>query len=180
MILGLDISTSITGFCILDVNGEIIRAEAWDMRNKNKHENIFKKAAYIKEGLYEIRAQYPIEKIFIEKPFMFFGSGGSSAKTMAILQKFNGIISWLCYDIFEKIPIYLTAQQARKLNEITITRGKDTKKQVVQWLLNKEPSFKIELTPKRNPKPKYFDIADAVVIAKAGQLSLKKVQQSKK
>ena len=36
MILGLDISTSITGFCILDGEGEIIRANVWDTRNKNK------------------------------------------------------------------------------------------------------------------------------------------------
>ena len=36
MILGLDISTSITGFCVIDADGEIIRGDAWDMRNKNK------------------------------------------------------------------------------------------------------------------------------------------------
>ena len=174
MILGIDVSTSITGYCILDADGEIIRADAWDTRNKRKFENEFKKAELIKERLCEIKAQYPIEKVFIEKPFMFFGSGGSSAKTMAILQKFNGIVSWLCYDIFEKTPTYFTAQHARKLNEITITRGKDTKKQIIKWLLDKEPTFKVELTHKENPKPKYFDIADAIVIAKAGQKSLKK------
>jgi len=109
---------------------------------------------------------------------VFFGSGGSSAKTMAILQKFNGIVSWLCYDIFEKTPVYFTAQYARKLNEITIIRGKDTKKQIIKWLLDKEPTFKVELTHKENPKPKYFDIADAIVIAKAGQKSLKKTRYS--
>jgi Holliday junction resolvasome RuvABC endonuclease subunit len=179
MILGMDISTSITGYCILDADAEIIRADAWDTRNKNKFENVFKKASLIQEGLCSIKAQYPIEKIFIEKPFMFFGSGGSSAKTMATLQRFNGIISWLCYDIFDKTPQYFTAQQARKLNEIPVTRGKDTKKQVVKWLLDKEPSFEIQLTPKGNPKPKYFDIADAIVIAKAGQISLDSMRQPK-
>ena len=45
---------------------------------------------FVKEGLQEIKAQYPIQKVYIEKPFMFFGSGGSTAKTMAALQKFNG------------------------------------------------------------------------------------------
>jgi Holliday junction resolvasome RuvABC endonuclease subunit len=176
MILGIDVSTSITGYCVLDADGEIIRTGAWDTRNKNKYKDVFEKARYINEGLCEIKAQYPIEKIFIEKPFMFFGSGGSSAKTMASLQKFNGIVSWMSYDIFAKKPEYLTAQQARKLNKISIIRGKDTKKQVIQWLLDNEPSFSVELTHKGNPKPKYYDIADAIVVAKAGLIGLKKSQ----
>ena len=44
MIIGLDISTSITGYCILDGEGEIIRADVWDTRNKNKFESFFEKA----------------------------------------------------------------------------------------------------------------------------------------
>ena len=168
MILGLDISTSITGFCILDGNGEVIRTGVWDMRNKNKYKTVFDKAAYIKDGLKELKVQYPIDKVIVEKPFMFFGSGGSSAKTMAVLQKFNGIISWICYETFEKKPNYLTAQQARKLNEIKIPRGSHAKKEILKWVLDNTPGFSVEYTHKGNPKPKYFDIADAIVIAKAG------------
>ena len=99
---------------------------------------------------------------------MFFGGGGSSAKTMASLQRFNGIISWICYDIFGKPPTYFTAQQARKLNEIKIPKGSNTKKEILKWVLDKYPDFSVEYTKHGNPKPKYFDIADAVVIAKAG------------
>ena len=43
MILGLDVSTSITGFCVLDSSGEIIRCDAWDMRNKKYFPTIFTK-----------------------------------------------------------------------------------------------------------------------------------------
>lgn len=172
MILGLDISTSITGFCVLDASGEVIRANAWDTRNKNKYATVFDKARFIKENLCEIKAQYPIEKVFIEKPFSFFGSGGSTAKTMATLQRFNGIISWICYSTFDKIPEYYTAQQARKLNGIKISRGTKAKKEIVKWLLDSEPSFSVEYTSHGNPKPKYFDIADAIVIAKAGLINL--------
>jgi Holliday junction resolvasome RuvABC endonuclease subunit len=172
MILGLDISTSITGYCLLDTSGEIIRANAWDMRNKNKFNSIFEKAQYVKESLCELKAQFPIEKVYIEKPFMFFNSGGSSAKTMAALQKFNGIVSWMCYSIFGKKPQYYTAQQARKLNGIKVSRGQKVKKEIIKWLLDKEPSFNVEYTSHGNPKPKYFDIADAIVIAKAGLVEL--------
>jgi hypothetical protein len=139
MILGLDISTSITGFCILDGEGEIIRANVWDTRNKNKFGSFFEKI-----GLQEIKAQYPIQKVYIEKPFMFFGSGGSTAKTMAALQKFNGTVSWVCYEIFGQEPTYFTAQQARKLNEIKIQKGEDTKRQILKWVLDKCPDFSVE------------------------------------
>jgi Holliday junction resolvasome RuvABC endonuclease subunit len=168
MILGLDVSTSITGFCVLDSNREIIRSDAWDMRNKKYYPTIFHKAEHIKDALCDIKVQYPIQKVFIEQPFMFFGSGGSSAKTMAALQRFNGIISWICYDTFEMIPEYFTAQQARKLNNIKTHRGANTKKIILEWVLDKYPDLNVEYTHKGNPKPKYFDIADAIVIANAG------------
>ena len=72
MILGIDISTSITGYCIIDAEGEIIRCDAWDMRNKNKFKTEFEKANKIRDELYQAKVQYPIERIFIEKPFTFF------------------------------------------------------------------------------------------------------------
>ena len=117
--------------------------------------------------------EYLLEKarrknLLNKKPFSFFGSGGSTAKTMALLQRFNGIVSWICYEIFEKAPQYFTAHQARKLNEIKIPKGSNTKKEILKWVLDKYPDFNIEYTNHGNPKPKYFDIADAVVVARAG------------
>jgi len=178
MILGLDISTSITGFCVLDISGEVIRADAWDTRNKNKFNSIFDKAQYVKEKLCELKAQFPIEKVYIEKPFMFFNSGGSSAKTMATLQKFNGIISWVCFSIFDKKPEYLTAQEARKLCGVKVTRDRNAKKRIIKWLLDNESSFKVEYTTHGNPKPKYYDIADAIIVAKAGAARLNEQHNS--
>ena len=172
MILGLDISTSITGFCIVDADGEVIRSGAWDLRNKNKFMSEFEKAAFIQEELCRIKAQYPIEKVYIEKPFMFFKSGGSTAKTMAILQRFNGIISWIANEAFKKEPAYLTSARARKLLGIKISRGQKAKKEVIKWLLDNVPTFDVEYTKFGNPKPKYFDIADAMVIAKAALVEL--------
>ena len=92
----------------------------------------------------------------------------ATAKTMAALQKFNGTVSWICYETFKHQPTYFTAQQARKLNEIKVEKGKDTKKQILQWVLDNCPDFSVEYTHKGNPRPKYFDIADAIVVAKAG------------
>jgi len=177
MILGIDISTSITGYCIIDAEGEIIRCDAWDMRNKNKFKTEFEKANKIRDELCQAKVQYPIERIFIEKPFTFFKSGGSTAKTMATLQRFNGIISWIAYDVFGKEPEYITAGQARKALNIHIKRGSDTKKEIIAWLLTDTPSFKVEYTSYGNPKPKYYDMADATIVAKAGLKSLTMPQE---
>ncbi len=174
MILGLDVSTNITGHTIMDHEGKIIRCDVWDIRNKNKYKNHFDKANFIKDGLCLIKAQLPVQHIYIEQPFMFFNSGGSSARTMASLQKFNGVVSWLCYDIFNITPKYLTAGEARKLCGIKVPRGQKAKKVVMEWLLNNEPDFKVEYTHKKNPKPKYYDMADSLVIAKAANYILTK------
>jgi len=178
MILGLDVSTSITGFCIVDAGGEVIRSGAWDFRNKNKFKSEFEKAAFLKEQLYQIKVQYPIEKVYIEKPFMFFKSGGSTAKTMAVLQRFNGIVSWIANEVFSKEPLYLTSAQARKLLGIKTTRGQKAKKEVIKWLLDNVPNFSVEYTKFGNPKPKYFDIADAIVVAKAALAELNERKNS--
>ena len=48
MILGLDISTSITGYTVVDHEGKIIRCDAWDMRNKKKFNDHFRKSKIYK------------------------------------------------------------------------------------------------------------------------------------
>ena len=115
-------------------------------------------------------ADYPIEHIYIEQPFTFFNSGGSSAKTMAILQKFNGVVSWIVYEMFDIEPQYVTAMEARKLCGIKVPRGHKVKQVVLKHLLDTEPAFSIEYTSHGNPKPESYDRADAIVIAKAGCL----------
>ena len=99
---------------------------------------------------------------------MFFNSGGSSAKTMAALQRFNGVVSWMVYECFELEPQYLGATEARKLVGIKVPRGQKAKQVVMEHLLATEPDFTIERTSKGNPKPQEFDRADALVIARAG------------
>ena len=39
---------------------------------------------------------------------------------------------------------------------------------VIKFLLDNEPAFNVEYTKHGNNKPKYYDIADSIVIAKAG------------
>ena len=87
---------------------------------------------------------------------------------MAALQKFNGIVSWLVYELFEIEPKYITATSARKHVGIKVPRGQKAKEVVLNFLLENEKAFKIEYTKFGNPKPESYDRADAIIVAKAG------------
>jgi len=178
MILGLDISTSITGYSILDASGKIIKTGHWDFRNKNNFQNIFEKAHATKGNLSKIKNGYDIKHIFIEPALHMFAPGKSSAKTLSTLTKFNGIVSWFCYEIFMIEPEYIPAVSARKKCGITIKRGKTAKGQVLRFLLDFEPDFNVEYTKFGNPKPYCYDEADSLIIAKAGHECLKEKLKS--
>ena len=168
MILGLDVSTSITGYTIVD-NGNIILNGAWDTR---KYKNFFDKVVHVKDGLDKIRKEYGtrITAVYIEQSLQSFRSGFSSAKTLSTLSRFNGIVSWLVFDQYGIQPEYIAATSARKLCGIKVSRGEKAKQVVLNFLLDNEPSFVIEYTRNGNPKPESYDKADSIVIAKAGAI----------
>ena len=180
MILGIDISTSITGFAVV-AEGQLVYYDSIDLR---KYKNIFDKTIALKEkllDLYEMyqcnndegamrigNSQYPIQQIYIEQSLHMFMGGKSSAKTLSTLTRFNGIVSWLVFELFEIRPEFIGATSARKQAGIKVPRGQKAKQVVLEHLLKTEPAFKIEYTKHGNPKPESFDRADAIVIAKAG------------
>ena len=94
--------------------------------------------------------------------------GKSSAKTLSALTRFNGIASWVIYELFEIKPKFIGATSARKQAGIKVPRGQKAKAVVLQHLLDNEAAFKIEYTKHGNPKPDSYDKADAIVVAKAG------------
>ena len=165
MILGLDISTSITGITLLDDNGEVKVMSAIDTR---KYKNFFQKAEAVKKVLTDLSNSYKVEEIFIEQSLQSFRSGFSSAKTLSTLSRFNGIVSWMCYSLWNLEPQYLAATSARKLCGIKVPKGEKAKPVVLQYVLDNEPTFVVEYTKHGNPKPDSFDRADSWVIAKAG------------
>ena len=167
MILGLDLSSSITGLCILDSDGNIALKDYIDLR---KEETFFDKINLAKGRLLNILKENNIEQIWIEQSLQAFRPGLSSAKTLLTLAKFNGIISWILYEHTGIMPDYIGASSARKKCEIKIPRGEKAKKVVLNFLLDNEPSFVVEYTKFGNVKQHFFDIADAIVIAKAGFL----------
>jgi len=179
MILGIDISTSITGFAVVGDN-QLLHYSSIDLR---KHKGVFNKAEIVREYLtdffenYQLdqedssrwgESKYPIEAVYIEQPLHMFMKGKSSAKTLSSLMTFNGIVSWLIYEMFEIEPNYIAATSARKHCGIKVPRGEKSKEVVLQHLLENEKAFHIEYTKHGNPKPESYDRADAIVVARAG------------
>ena len=170
MILGLDVSTSITGATVLDSEGEVVLCDVWDLRiNKG----FFQKVEKAKTLLEDIKKNQSVEKIFIEQSLQSFRSGFSSAQTLSTLARFNGTISWLCYELFGVEPEFIGASTARKLCGIKVPRGQKAKEVVLKKVLDTVPDFDIQYTKHGNPKPGTYDRADSLVIAKAGYRTCK-------
>ena len=163
MILGLDVSTSITGATLLDKNGNVIQNFAIDTR---KYKNFFDKAEQVELALRQMK-KVPTH-IFIEQSLQSFRSGFSSAKTLSTLSRFNGVVSWICYKTFDIEPEYIAATSARKSVGIKVPKGTKAKQCVVQYVIDNVPDVLIEYTKHGNPKPQCFDKADSWVIARAG------------
>jgi len=165
MILGLDISTSITGYTILDSGGSILVCDHIDLR---KEKNFFKKIQIVRKCLEELEGEYPIEQVYVEQSLQSFRSGFSSAQTLSLLSKINGIVSWLCYNMFYGEPKYLAATSARKLCGIKVPKGQKAKAVSLQFVVDNVPGFEVEYTRHGNPKAGYADRSDSYVIARAG------------
>jgi predicted rRNA methylase YqxC with S4 and FtsJ domains len=176
MILGLDISTSITGWTVLD-GDKIIACEKLDLRNK-KYTDFFDKSVAAKELLQNISKKYNITEIFIEETLNVMTRGMSSAHTIMTLNRFNGILSWMCYEVFQIKPQYIACRQARKMVGILVPKGADAKQIVLKHWLDTEPQFTVEYSKFGNPVQGTFDRADSLVIAKAGKLLCQKTSST--
>ena len=87
MILGLDVSTSSTGWAVLDSQGNLIEMGSFAL---DKLEGLFSKADAVNRGLIDLRSRFPeIAVVSIEEPLQGFRRGLSSASTLLTLGRFN-------------------------------------------------------------------------------------------
>ena len=176
MILGLDISTSIVGVAIVNPETkELVVSEHIDL---TKIDSVFSKAELVGAELWQIGNNHAIKDLFIETALMKFIPGRSKADTIVKLAKFNGIVSWMCYDTFGLNPVYLNVNTARSLYGLSFprgTKGPKRKKMVVESVIEKEKTaFTYEMARGgKNYKKGTDDRADAVVIARAGEFLLR-------
>ena len=103
-----------------------------------------------------------------------FKGGKTTAYTMAILQRFNGMCSYIVYKTFDLEPQMVNARSARAklgIRSPPRTPGKQIKKLVIEHVAARFPKqFKYEMTTHGNPRPGTDDRADAIVVALAGPI----------
>lgn len=168
VILGLDVSTSRVGLAIMNFNGDLFDCKAIKLNSKDSLEE---RCLELEKHLQTNYNQYYIKEIFIEAPFVMFSGGKTTAMTMAKLQRFNGMVSWMVHSLYGICAIPIAANKARGLVGLKIKRGEKTKLKVIEWVQDEYPnSFLVEYTRHGNPKPGTDDMADSIVIARAGLL----------
>lgn len=188
-ILGLDISTSCTGICVLDAIGNIILLDRIEFKGcKTFWDKVDRADAMLIEML--CRCSSPIERVVVEEPLMGFRTGMSSAQTISMLMKFNGILSNITRNRTGITPEYVSASHARKLCGVKLQRtsiaGMSGKEQVFKHMSEHDLKH-VEWPVKKNGKPADWsrDATDAYVIARAAMISgpivsVKKQKKSKK
>ena len=113
MILGLDISTSKIGYCVLNEKKEIIANEFMKLKPLQLED----RAEIFYEFLSLLNKKYKIKHVFIEEPFTMFGGGRTTAGTMAKLQRFNGMCSFAVRRIFTTNPVLIPARSLNGLKK---------------------------------------------------------------
>ena len=172
MILGLDISTSVIGICVLENNS----LRKLDFINLEKSKNIFEKAEKFKEYLTHLKKEIKITHIGVEENLQAFRPGLSSAKTIVTLARFNGICSYISQEVLGKEPVFVNVNSARKNIGVKIDRksSKNTKEQILDFVTLLEPSVNwptriMKGGPRRGSVvllKECYDMADAYVIAR--------------
>jgi len=177
MILGLDVSTSATGYCIMSTTGDLIELGWIDL---SKTKELVEKGFIFRDKIISLIKQYPdIDRVYIEEAFQRFAAGMSSANTIMRLASFNGVTQYICAEHFRCTPVLISVGEARKLCGIkTISKKKsgiDVKEQVFAWvdrhLKYDWPTKVLKSGPRKGLKiqiPQTRDMSDAWVIAQAG------------
>ena len=183
LILGLDVSTSITGVCVVnseiepdDKGSHIVLLEYIDFKKCN---TLWEKADRVKTTLASYISKLgETPQIFaLEEPLLGFQKGMSSAATITTLMRFNGIVSYIGRSLFTVDPTYISASHARKLCGIKMQRtaiaGMSGKEQVFKHM--SENDLKHVVWDKKKsgqPIDASRDMTDAYVIARAASLSM--------
>lgn len=177
LILGLDVSTSVTGVCIanpqisLDDRGSHILY--LDRIEFKKCKTLWEKADLVALELADLLKKFPGKyKVALEEPLMGFRTGMSSASTITTLMRFNGIVSYISREIFKVDPEYISSSHARKLCGIKMQRtsvaGMSGKEQVFKYMSEHDLKH-VQWPTKKNGAAVDWsrDATDAYVIARA-------------
>jgi hypothetical protein len=175
-IIGLDISTSCTGICVLDDDGTFRSLHHVDLSDEK---DFYKKVDRVLAAMHgaDILYHHPTA-IFVEAPLLVFKMKASMASTIALLQRFNACV---CYSIYKSYPItprHISVVSARKIVGLSLPKKKkkaEIKPMVFEFVksLKVIPESHWQYKKTGNPKDWVYDECDAYVVARAGYEVLK-------
>lgn len=191
LILGLDVSTSCTGVCIVDDTKPVTDRNFVQLLDRIEFKGcktFWDKVDRVQSYLGNVGRG--ISRIVLEEPLMGFRPGMSSAQTISMLLRFNGIVSNLARKQFNVTPEYISANHARKTAGIKLQRtaaaGMSQKEQVFKHMSENDLNW-VQFPAKKNGQAVDWsrDATDAYVIAKAAAIEgvivpVKKTKKSKK
>lgn len=179
-ILGLDISTSVVGFAVLESTDRSI-IELGHISLKNV-EGLFSKVDDVVPKIAAILVAHNISRCYVEEPVQMFTMGRSSAHTILTLAKFNALVSYHVRNQLSDANIFFVKpNEARKTCGLLMTTkakagGKGVKQQVYEQLTAPNgllSAVSFPLTRNGTPKTENFDKADAFVVAYHGAVKSK-------
>lgn len=204
IILGLDVSTSCTGVCVVDSDvqpdakgSHILFLDRIEFKGCK---TFWDKTAVVAEYLDDlIRGSFADgrlatgicpDRVVLEEPLMGFRPGMSSAQTITQLMRFNGIVSYIALTRFKCEPEYIGSAHARKLCGMKLQRTSIAGPQKEQVFSHMEKNdlkhVQWPVTKTGKVVPWSRDATDAYVIARAAAVEgpiqpvAKKPKKSKK
>ncbi len=165
--LGLDISTSRTGYSIIE-NKKILDFGYID---SSKEEDIYSKAKFVIDKLNQLISNWSIDKINIEDNLQAFSIGRTSANIIIKLAKINAIVSFHLYSNGYEV-IHINPSAARKkvfgiIKKDFKLQFKDNKRWIVYLLLKMYGKDLYQKLPKNRKgflSKNSYDICDSIVV----------------
>lgn len=178
IVLGLDVSTTYTGVSLLgsEQGSKIPDVLLLDHIHFKGCNTIWDKIDVVKEYFDTVTtrdAWRSPDRIFVEDPVKRFTVGASSANTIMLAARFNGLVSYVVRNKFNIEPEYITSGAARTACGLKMKQrkkcGLSHKEQTFNEMMQTDLSHLV-WDKKRNGKvvDHAYDIVDSYVIGKAG------------
>ena len=118
IIMGLDISTTCIGICLMEYNDENPYGKIIELTHVNPKvskkiktiESLFLKKQIFKNEFLSLWKNKGIKRVIIESPLL----QSNNVNTVGTLLQFNGMISDCIYEVLDIVPEYISSYDARK------------------------------------------------------------------
>ena len=146
-VLGIDPGLSLTGFGIINKNGDALEVVDYGIIKTSNKKTISERLKELHEGLSKVLASNRIDQVAIEKIFF-----NTNLKTVVSVSEARGVILFTL-DSFNKKIFEYTPLEAKKA---VLGKGRATKEEITASVTN-------ILCLEKEPRPD--DVADALAIA---------------